>query len=124
MPKKRMSELAKEYGITFEEIHRISIHHLEEHMITGNGKNLWMCEDGQRLIDDLIPMATIYRGVVISQAPNRRFVMTRIKELGRKVPVSIPLALSGKLEGKVIHIEADNSQEETKYKWIKAPVRQ
>tara|TARA_R110000772_G_scaffold43614_3_gene100444 strand:- start:851 stop:1225 length:375 start_codon:yes stop_codon:yes gene_type:complete len=124
MPKKRLSELAKEYGITFEEIHKIATYHLDEHMITGNGKNLWMGEDGQRLIDDLIPMTTIYRGVVISQAPNKRFVMTRIKELGKKVPVSIPLALSGKLEGKVIHIEADNSQEETKYKWIKAPVRQ
>ena len=41
MPKKRLSELAKEYGITFEEIHKIATYHLDEHMITGNGKNLW-----------------------------------------------------------------------------------
>lgn len=124
MPKKRLSEIAKEYGVTFEEIHEISMYSLDEHMITGKGKNLWMSEDGQRLIDDLIPMTAIYRGIVVEQAPNNRFVMTRIKELGKKVPVSIPLALSGKLEGKVIHIEADNYNSEPKYKWIKAPVRQ
>ena len=124
MPKKRLSEIAKEYGVTFEEIHNISMYSLDEHMITGKGKNLWMSEDGQLLIDDLIPMTAIYRGIVVGQAPNNRFVMTRIKELGKKVAVSIPLALSGKLEGKVIHIEADNSNSEPKYKWIKAPVRQ
>lgn len=124
MPKKRLSELAKEYGVSFEEIHKIATHSLEEDMITGKGKNLWMSEEGQHCLDDLIPMTTIYRGVVINQAPNKRFVLARIKELGKKVPVSIPLALSGKLDGKVIYIEADNSNNEPKYKWIKAPVRQ
>ena len=97
---------------------------LDEHMITGKGKNLWMSEDGQRLIDDLIPMTTIYRGIVVGQAPNNRFVMTRIKELGKKVAVSIPLALSGKLTSKVIYFEADHSGDNVKYKWIKAPQSQ
>lgn len=124
MPKKRLTELAKEYGISFEEIHDIATYNLDEDMITGRGKNLWMSEEGQHCLDDLIPMTTIYRGSVVSQAPNKRFVMARVKELGKKVPVSIPLALSGKLEGKIIYIEADNSNNEPKYKWIKAPARQ
>ena len=124
MPKKRLSELAKEYGISFEEIHKIATHSLEEDMITGKGKNLWMSEEGQHCLDDLIPMTTIYRGAVINQAPNKRFVLARLTKHGQTVTVSIPLALSGKLDGKVIHIEADNSNNEPKYKWIKAPVRQ
>ena len=52
MPKKRLSELAKEYGISFEEIHKIATHSLEEDMITGKGKNLWMSEEGQHCLDD------------------------------------------------------------------------
>lgn len=124
MPKKRISGLAKEYGVSFDELMEICTHNLAEEMVTGKGKNLWLSEDGQRLIDDLIPMVTIYRGVVLSQAPNQRFVMVRIKELGKMVAVSIPLALSGKLNGKVIHVEADNFKDTPRYKWIKAPVRQ
>ena len=48
----------------------------------------------------------------------------RAKVSQKKVPVMIPLALSGKLTSKVIYFEADHSGENVKYKWIKAPQRQ
>ena len=47
MAKKRLSALAKEYGITFDEIHEIVMNNLEEDMVTGKGKNLWLSEEGQ-----------------------------------------------------------------------------
>jgi hypothetical protein len=77
MAKKRLSALAKEYGITFDEIHEIVMNNLEENMVTGKGKNLWLSEEGQVLIDDLIPMVSIHRGIVVAQAPNPRYVMVK-----------------------------------------------
>ena len=123
MAKKRLSALAKEYGITFDEIHEIVMNNLEEDMVTGKGKNLWLSEAGQVLIDDLIPMVSIHRGIVVAQAPNPRYVMVKTKEDTRKLPVQIPLALSGKLTGKLIYFEADHSGQQPKFKWIKAPKR-
>lgn len=124
MPKKRLKDIAEEYGMTFDQAHEIVLNKLEEDQVTGRGKNLWISEVGQDLMEDLIPMASIHRGVVLSQAPNPRFVFVKTRELHRKVSVMIPLALSGKLNSKVIYFEADHSGDNVKYKWIKAPKRQ
>jgi|TARA_R110000796_G_scaffold16746_3_gene52181 hypothetical protein len=124
MPKKRLTDIAEEYGITFDKAHDIIVNKLEEDQVTGRGRNLWISERGQDIIEDLIPMVTIHRGNVISQAPNPRFVFVKARELIKKVPVMIPLALSGKLTSKVIYFEADHSGDNVKYKWIKAPQSQ
>ncbi len=124
MPKKRLKDIAEEYGMTFDQAHDIIVNQLEEDQVTGRGKNLWISERGQDIIEDLIPMASIHRGSVLSQAPNPRFVFVKMRESMKKVPVMIPLALSGKLTSKVIYFEADHSGENVKYKWIKAPQRQ
>jgi len=124
MAKKRLTELSEEYGISFEESQKIVFDNLEEEMVSGKGKNLWINEDGQRVLDDLISMPILYRGPVLSQAPNPMYVMVYIKELTKKVPVKVPRRMIGKItKGKLIYIEADNSVEPSKYNWVKTPQR-
>ena len=120
MPKRRLTELAKEYNVPFEELLDTVYHKMEESMVTGRGKNLWINEEGQSILDDIIPMPILYRGRVIHQPPNPNYVTVYIKEISKKVNVKIPLRMKGRLLDKVIYIEGDNSGPETKYKWVKA----
>ena len=94
MAKKRLSEIAKEYEIPFEEARDIAFNVLTEESITGKGKNTWIDEVGQDMLDDNIPLAIkkarIYRGRVRNKAPNPRFAFVHIKEKAGCVPVEIP----------------------------------
>jgi hypothetical protein len=124
MPKKRLTEIAEEYGIPFEEALDLVFKELEEEMVTGRGKGTWINDDGQRVLDEFISMPVLYRGPVLEQAPNPMYVMAYIKELSKKVPVKIPMRMKGKItRGKLIYIEADNSSDNPKYNWIKTPQR-
>jgi hypothetical protein len=123
MAKKRLSALAKEYGVTFEYIHGIVLNNLEEEMVTGKGKNIWISAEGQTVLENLIPMMSIHRGIVIRQAPNPRFVLVKTQDSYKMFKVEIPLALSGKLTSKVIYFESDNVGDNPKYKWIKPTLR-
>ena len=124
MPKKKLTAISEEYGISFEEAIELVFKELEEEMVTGKGKNTWINEDGQRVLDEFISMPVLYRGPVLQQAPNPMYVMAYIKELSKKIPVKIPLRMRGRITpGKVIYIEADNSSEPPKYNWVKTPMR-
>ena len=124
MPKKKLTALAEEYGIPFEEALDLVFRELEEEMVTGRGKNTWINEDGQRVLDEFISMPVLYRGPVLSKAPNPMYVMAYIKEITKKVAVKIPRKMQSKITpGKVIYIEADNSGVEPKYNWVKTPIR-
>ena len=123
MPKRRLTELAKEYNVPFEELLDTVYHKMEESMVTGKGRNLWINEEGQSILDDIVPMPILYRGRVIFQPPNPNFVTVFINEISKKVHVKVPLRMKGRLLDKVIYIEGDNSGLETKYKWVKAPDR-
>lgn len=124
MPKKKLTAISEEYGISFEEAIELVFKELEEEMVTGKGKNTWINEDGQRVLDEFISMPVLYRGPVLQQAPNPMYVMAYIKELSKKVPVKIPLRMRGRITpGKVIYIEADNSGEPPRYNWVKTPIR-
>jgi hypothetical protein len=124
MPKKKLTQLAEEYGIPFEEALDLVFKELEEDMVTGKGKNTWINDDGQRVLDEFISMPVLYRGPVLSKAPNPMYVMAYIKEITKKVAVKIPRKMQSKITpGKVIYIEADNSGVEPKYNWVKTPIR-
>lgn len=124
MPKKKLTQLAEEYGIPFEEALDLVFKELEEEMVTGRGKSTWINEDGQRVLDEFISMPVLYRGPVLMQAPNPLYVMVYVKELSKKVPVKIPRRMQGKVTaGKLIYLEADNSGAEPKYHWVKTPQR-
>ena len=124
MPKKKLTQLAEEYGIPFEEALDLVFKELEEEMVTGRGKSTWVNEDGQRVLDEFISTPVLYRGPVLMQAPNPLYVMVYVKELSKKVPVKIPRRMQGKVTaGKLIYLEADNSGAEPKYHWVKTPQR-
>jgi hypothetical protein len=69
-------------------------------------------------------MPVLYRGPVLSEAPNPMYIMVYVKELSKKVPVKIPLRYKGTFpKGKVVYLEADNSSDNPKYNWVKTPQR-
>jgi hypothetical protein len=121
MPKKKLTDIAEEYEISFEQAQDLVSNNLEEDMVTGRGKNTWISESGQIVIEEIIPINVIYRGKVMHVAPNPRYVFVYIRELGGKVPVQIPLRRISNLVGKVIHVEADNKGSEPKYFYRKKP---
>ena len=60
MPKKKLKEIAEEYGIPFEEALELVFKELEEDMVTGKGKGTWINDDGQRVLDEFISMPVQY----------------------------------------------------------------
>jgi hypothetical protein len=124
MPKKKLKEIAEEYGIPFEEALDLVFKELEEEMVTGKGKSTWINADGQRVLDEFISMPVLYRGPVLGEAPNPIYIMVYVKELSKKVPVKIPLRYKGTFpKGKIVYLEADNSTDNPKYNWVKTPQR-
>jgi hypothetical protein len=123
MAKKKLTNIAEEYGLTFEEAHELVFKHLDEEAVTGRGKNTWISEEGQTALDDVIAMPVLYRGKVLSEAPNRNFLIVYIKDILRKVPVRIPARMQGLLLGKMIYVQAETIGEEMKYKWVRTPIR-
>ena len=124
MPKKKLTQLAEEYGIPFEEALDLVFKELEEEMVTGKGKNTWINDDGQRVLDEFISMPVLYRGPVLSEAPNPNYIIVYVKELSKKVAVKIPLKFKGRFaKGKIVYLEADNSSDNPKYNWVKTPQR-
>jgi hypothetical protein len=124
MPKKKLTQLAEEYGIPFEEALDLVFKELEEEMVTGKGKNTWINDDGQRVLDEFISMPVLYRGPVLQEAPNPNYIIVYVKELSKKVPVKIPLRYKGRFaKGKIVYLEADNSSDHPKYSWVKTPQR-
>ena len=123
MAKKKLTNIAEEYGIPFEEAQELVFKHLEEETVTGRGKNTWVNEVGQVALDDIIAMPVLYRGKVLSQAPNPSYIMVYLKDITRKVPVKIPIRYTNRLTGKMVYVQADTSGDNVKYKWVKTPTR-
>jgi hypothetical protein len=117
MSKKKLIEIAEEYEISFEKAQDFVTNNLEEEMVTGRGKGTWVNDDGQEIFEQMIPINILYRGKVMQLAPNPRYVLAHIKELGKRVPVKVPLRFSKGLLGKVIHIEANNKGDEPTYEF-------
>tara|TARA_R110000765_G_scaffold178597_1_gene284131 strand:- start:4051 stop:4428 length:378 start_codon:yes stop_codon:yes gene_type:complete len=123
MPKRKLKEIAEDMGVSFDEAMEIATLQLEEDMLSGKGKNTWVNEAGQDIIDSYVPIPQVYRGRVIGTAPNPRYIYVYVKEMVKKVVVSIPARMLNKsFKDKYVYIEADNSGEETKFKWIPAPI--
>ena len=117
MAKKKLTEIAEEYEIDWEAAQDFVSNNLAEEMVTGKGKNTWINDDGQGIFEDMIPINILYRGKVVQLAPNPRYVLTHIRELGKKVPVKVPLRFSRGLLGKIIHVEANNKGETPTYEY-------
>jgi len=110
MAKKRLTQIAKEYEISFEAVQEIAFNVLAEESITGKGRNLWIDKVGQDILDENIPMAIqkarVYRGRVRNKAPNPRFCFVHIKEKAGCVTVEIPRKHTRHVnQGAFIHVE-------------------
>ena len=101
MAKRRLTEIAKDYEISFEELQEIAFNKLTEESITGKGRNTWIDEVGQDILDDNIPIKEvkprIYRGRVRNLAPNPRFAFVHIKEKNGCVKVEISKRMIGSI---------------------------
>jgi hypothetical protein len=111
MAKKRLTDIAKETEMSFEDALKIAADKLPEGALTGKGKNTWV--DGSfaevlletQMIDEIIPK--YYKGQVIRQCLNPKYVYVLSKNIGTKVPVLIPKRYQGKLKPrKNINFEA------------------
>ena len=101
MAKRRLTEIAKDYDISFEELQDIAFNKLTEESISGKGRNTWIDEVGQDILDDNIPIKEvkprIYRGRVRNLAPNPRFAFDHIKEKNGCVKVEISKRMIGSI---------------------------
>lgn len=101
MAKRRLTDIAKDYEISFEELQEIAFNKLTEESITGKGRNTWIDEVGQDILDDNIPIKEvkprIYRGRVRNLAPNPRFAFVHIKEKNGCVKVEISKRMIGSI---------------------------
>jgi hypothetical protein len=93
MAKRRLTDLAKEYEISFDEAMDIAFNHLTEESITGRGKNTWIDEVGQELFDDNVPIKDVqpqeYRGRVRNLCPHPLYAMVHVKEKNGVVKMKI-----------------------------------
>ncbi len=98
MPKKRLTKLAEEYNLPFNQIVEIASNNLEESSLSGKGRNTWVDETGQDVLDSSIPIEepkpNKYRGRVRNKCPNPRFMMVHVKEKMRVVKTKIPRKFS------------------------------
>jgi len=124
MAKRKITQLAEDYGKSFEELYELAVNNFEEDMLSGRGRNTWVDERGQDLLDDMIAMpledcGKVYRGKVLSECPNKHYVMVHHRDRSCKVPVKINKRMIGKLLGKVIYFEENGDEDNRTYTWVK-----
>tara|TARA_R100001198_G_scaffold60033_2_gene34702 strand:- start:65 stop:448 length:384 start_codon:yes stop_codon:yes gene_type:complete len=127
MPKVKLTKLAEENDISFEEAMEIAKDKLPEDYLTGKGKNTWVCEDGQEIlveafdVPELVPK--FLKGRVQYAAPNPHYVYAYIPEIQKKVPVVISKHFKDRLIGKNIDIEAIQDNKGVSYRHSPKKIR-
>lgn len=123
MPKKKLTQIAEEQEVEFEEAMRIAQEKLPEGYLTGRGKNTWVNEDGAAILEDSFMIEEIipkhFVGKVLSECPNGRYNYVYAKEIGKRVPVLIPSKSRGHMVGKVVTFEAIEDIRGISYRYVK-----
>ena len=120
MPKKRIASIAKEYNISVDELQSMITFHLAEGMVSGRGKNLWIDEGGQTIIENLTPMPVMARGLALRRCPNKSFLYVKHFKTNEKIGVRIPRNMNNyKFDGKVVYFKEVREGETIKYTLIK-----
>ena len=121
MSKKRLIQIAKELDITFGKAMQLAKDKLPEDMLSGKQRATWITEEGQLILEDAAYIEEIvpkhFKGWVIKPALNPNYVFAEIKEIGKKVPVSIPRRYRGKLIHKNIMIHGIKDENGTSYRY-------
>ena len=120
--KVKLTKLAEENEVTFEEAMNLAKEKLPEDSLTGKGKNTWVNEEGQEILAKAFEIPEIVpkylKGKVMHDAPNPHYVYAYIKELSKKVPVIQGKRYIGKLIGKNIDIEAIQDNKGVSYRFV------
>lgn len=123
MPKIKLTKIAEEYDVDFDEALSIAKEKIPSEYLTGKGKNTWISEEGQSIIEDGLFIDEIipknYIGKVLNECPNTRYNSVYSKEIGKRVPVMIPRRWQGKLVGKNICFEAIEDTNGVSYRYVK-----
>jgi hypothetical protein len=122
MAKKKLTIIAEEQEVEFEEAMRIATEKLPEGSLTGKGKNTWVNEEGTAIleesfmIDEIIPKH--YIGKVLQECPNPKYNVVYNKEIGRRVNMLIPRKWQGRLVGKEVTFEAIEDTKGVSYRYV------
>lgn len=122
MAKKKLTIIAEEQEVEFEEAMRIATEKLPGGSLTGKGKNTWVNEEGTAIleesfmIDEIIPKH--YIGKVLQECPNPKYNVVYNKEIGRRVNMLIPRKWQGRLVGKEVTFEAIEDTKGVSYRYV------
>mgnify|MGYP003123406195 CR=1 FL=1 len=122
MPKKRLTKIAEDHEIEFDEALRISEEKLPVGSLSGKGRNTWVNEEGTQILEESFMIEEIipkhYEGNVLSECPNPKYNYVFSKDIGKRVPMLIPRKWQGKLVGKIVIFEAISDSTGTSYRYV------
>jgi len=122
--KKRLTQIAKENNIEFKELEDLAKSKLSSNMITGNGKNTWISEDGQQILDQAIEVpegvAKHITAVIVRKAPNQRYLYAYSKDIDKVIPVLVPRRYAKSLMGKLVSVEVVEDVRGSSYRYRKS----
>jgi len=122
--KKRLTQIAKENNIEFKELEDLAKSKLSSKMITGNGKNTWISEDGQQILDQAIEVpegvAKHITAVIVRKAPNQRYLYAYSKDIDKVIPVLVPRRYAKSLMGKLVSVEVIEDVRGSSYRYRKS----
>jgi len=122
MPKKRLSKIAEEQEVTFDEAIKIATEKLPEGSVTGTGRNTWVTEEGAKILEDSFMIEEIipkhFTGTVIAECPNPKYNVVFSKEIGKRANVLLPRKWQGKLLKKIIIFEAIEDSKGVSYRYV------
>jgi len=121
MPKTRLSKIAEEQEVEFDEALRIATEKLPEGSVTGKGRNTWVTEEGAKILEDSFMIEEIipkhFTGTVIAECPNPKYNVVFSKEIGKRANVLLPRKWQGKLLKKIITFEAIEDSKGVSYRY-------
>jgi hypothetical protein len=122
MPKKKLTKIAEDMEVSFDEAFRIALEKLPEGSLTGKGKNTWVTEEGTAILEDSFMIEEIipkhYEGKVLQEAPNPKYNVVYSKEIGKRVNMLIPRKWQGRLVGKVVTFEGIQDSKGITYRYV------
>lgn len=125
MPKKRLQTIMNEVktDFDFDQCLQICKDKLEPSMLSGKGKNTWISEEGQELLNVALIVPEIvpkhHKGRVIRLAPNPSYVYAKVQEIEKVIPVVVPRRMQKTFLGKSILIEEIADKVGSSFRYIR-----
>ena len=123
MAKKKLTQIALEQEVEFDEAMEIARDKLPEGSLTGKGRNTWVTEEGTAILEESFMIEEIipkhYIGQVLGECPNPRYNYVFNREIDKKIPMLVPRKWQGKLIGKTVTFEAISDNTGTSYRYVR-----